>query len=35
MVPYNNGTPSEKMPKSHLPRAELSDFLKGILKFVV
>ena len=35
MVPYNNGTRSEKMPKGHFPRAELSNFLKGILKFVV
>ena len=26
---------AKKMPKSHLPRAELSDFIKGILKFVV
>ena len=25
----------KKMPKGHMPRAELSDFLKGILKFVV
>ena len=35
MVPYKNGTPSKKMPKGHMPRAELSDFLKRILKFVV
>ena len=26
---------AKKMPKGHMPRAELSDFLKGILKFVV
>ena len=26
---------AKKMPKGHLPRAELSDFIKGILKFVV
>ena len=26
VVPYNNGTPCEKMP-----RTELGDFLKGIL----
>ena len=35
MVAYKNGTLCEKMPKVHMPRAELSDFLKGILKFVV
>ena len=35
MVPYKNDTPCEKMPKDHLPRSELSDFLKEVLKFVV
>ena len=35
MVPYTNDTPCKKMPKGHMPRVELSDFLKGILKFVV
>ena len=34
MVPYKNDTPCENMPKDHLPRCELSDFLKEILKFV-
>ena len=35
MVPNKNGTPCKKMPKGHMPRTELCDFLKGILKFVV
>ena len=37
MVPYKNNTPpSEKIPKSrNLPRTELSDFQKEILKFIV
>ena len=35
MVPYKNGTACEKIPKGHLPRAELSHLLKGTLKFVV
>ena len=35
MVPYKNVTPSEKNVKGHMLRAELSNFLKGILKFVV
>ena len=30
-----NCTPCEKMPKDCLPRAELSDFLNRILKFLV
>ena len=30
-----NCTPCQKMPKDYLPRAELSDFLNGILKFLV
>ena len=35
MVPYKNDTPCEKMLKDHLPRSELSDLLKEVLKFVV
>ena len=35
MPPYKNDTPCKQMPKGHMPRAECSDFLKGILKFVV
>ena len=35
MMPYKNGTPWQKMAKGHFPRAELSDFLKRILKFAV
>ena len=30
-----NGTPCKKIPKGHMPRAGMSDLLKGILKFVV
>ena len=35
LVLYINGTPSRKLTKCHMSRAELSNFLKGILKFVV
>ena len=35
MVPYKNGMHCEKMSKGYLPRAGLSDFLKGIFKFAV
>ena len=35
MVPSKNGTPCEKMPGDYLSRAELSDFQKRILKFIV
>ena len=35
MAPYKNGPLFEKMFKGHMPSAELSNFLKGILKFVV
>ena len=35
MVPYKNGTRCKKMPKDYLPRTELSDFKKAIIKFVV
>ena len=35
MVPYKNGTRCEKIPKGYLRRAELGDFYKEILKFVM
>ena len=32
---HKNDTLREKISKGLLPRAELSDFLKGLLKFVI
>ena len=34
-LPYKNGTRCEKIPKGYLTRAELGDFYKEILKFVM